>query len=179
MAEDFVIRDATGIADADAIALAHAESWRATYRGILSDAYLDGPIEDERRRLWRARFAEVPAPPTVAAWADDALAGFACAFIREDPHWGSRIDNLHVLPKFKRQGLATRLMRTIASRLVDTAPDVPVYLWVYDVNAPARATYESLGGMLAERAPRTGADGTAAPALRYTWPTPAAIGAGG
>lgn len=177
MTEEFVLRDAAGPADADAIALAHAESWRATYRGILSDSYLDGPIEEERRRLWRARFAENPPPPTVAAWAGENLAGFACAFVNEDRQWGSRIDNLHVLPAFKRRGLATRLMRAIGGRLVDAAPTTPVYLWVYDVNAPARATYESLGGTLTESAPRIGADGTAAPALRYTWPMPAMIGA--
>lgn len=43
--------------DADKIATLHAESWKRAYRGHLSDAYLDGPIEDERRSVWQARFA--------------------------------------------------------------------------------------------------------------------------
>jgi len=176
MVTDFVVRDANGLDDADAIAAAHAESWRATYRGILSDAYLDGPIEEERRNLWRARFADAPPPLTVVGWVGDTLAGFACAFARDDARWGTRIDNLHVLPVFKRRGLATQLMCAVANRIETLAPDTPVYLWVYDVNDAARAAYESLGGRLAERGSRTGADGTDAPALRYTWPSPASIG---
>ena len=38
------IRLAT-LADAEAIAHVHAESWRTAYRGALSDAYLSGPID--------------------------------------------------------------------------------------------------------------------------------------
>lgn len=176
MTTDLMIRDARGLKDANAIAAAHAESWRATYRGILSDDYLDGPILEERQKLWRARFAEEP-PLAVLGFDGDTLAGFVCAFVNEDPRWGSRIDNVHVLPAYKRRGLATRLMCATAERLCTMAPETPVYLWVYEANHAARATYESLGGCLTEQAPRTGADGTDAPALRYIWPAPAAIGA--
>lgn len=175
MVPHFVIRDVRSEGDADAIAAVHAESWRTAYRGILSDAYLDGPIDAERRRLWRARCAD-QAPATVVACNGDMVVGFACAFAEEDTLWGSRIDNLHVLPSHQRQGLATRLLYAVADRLNAMAPEVPVYLWVYVVNQAARATYESLGGRLTERGLRTGADGTTAPALRYTWPTPTAIG---
>ncbi len=176
MMTDFVIRDARGVDDADAIAAVHAASWRATYRGILSDAYLDGPIDEERQRFWRARFTNEPFPLTVAAFVDGSMAGFACAFANEDARWGTRIDNLHVLSGYKRRGLATRLMRALASRIEIVAPETPVYLWVYEVNRAARAAYESLGGRLTEHGSRTGAGGTAAPALRYTWLSPAAIG---
>jgi len=162
--------------DADAIAAAHAESWRATYRGILSDAYLDGPIDEERRNLWRKRFADVSPPLAVVGYAGDTLAGFACAFAKDDARWGTRIDNLHVLPAFKRRRLATGLMRAVADRIDTVAPDTPVYLWVYEVNHAARAAYESLGGRLTEHGSRTGADGTDAPALRYTWKSPAEVG---
>lgn len=173
---DIAIRDARGEDDAHAIAAVQAESWRATYRGILTDAYLAGPIDAERRDFWRARFAD-QVPPTVVACVGDSVVGFACAFAEEDARWGSRIDNLHVLPSHRRRGLATRLMRALADRLEAAAPEVPVYLWVYEVNQTARATYESLGGRLTEQGSRTGADGSVAPALRYTWPMPAAIGA--
>ena len=167
MVPHFVIRDVRSEGDADAIAAVHAESWRTAYRGILSDAYLDGPIDAERRRLWRARCAD-QAPATVVACNGDMVVGFACAFAEEDTRWGSRLDNLHVLPSHQRQGLAPRLLYAVADRLTAIAPEV--------VNQAARATYESLGGRLTERGLRTGADGTTAPALRYTWPTPTAIG---
>lgn len=176
MEPEIVIGDA-GAGDAAAIAAVHAESWRATYRGILGDTYLDGPIEAERERLWRARFTETPPPLVVVARDGAAVVGFACAFPDKDPRWGALIDNLHVLPSHKRRRLATRLMEALARRIAAVSPAAPLYLWAYEVNRAARATYESLGGRRVERAPRTGADGTSAPAIRYTWPSPKAIAA--
>ena len=42
-------------ADIDAIANLHAESWRITYRGQYSDAFLDGPVYEDRLGVWRDR----------------------------------------------------------------------------------------------------------------------------
>lgn len=42
-------------ADADAIAGLHAASWRENYRGILSDAFLDGEVEADRAALRQER----------------------------------------------------------------------------------------------------------------------------
>jgi hypothetical protein len=41
--------------DAEAIAHLHAESWRRTYRGMMSDEFLDGRALENRRRVWRQR----------------------------------------------------------------------------------------------------------------------------
>ena len=69
MVPHFVIRDVRSEGDANAIAAVHAESWRTAYRGILSDAYLDGPIDAERRRLWRARCCgQAPATGVAFNW---------------------------------------------------------------------------------------------------------------
>lgn len=174
MVTDYVIRSATA-ADAPGVAAVNAASWRATYRGILTDAYLDGPIEADRLGVWQERLADGATALVEIACRGDEIVGFACAFAAEDETWGSRIDNLHVLPAHRRQHLASRLMRALAARLHAAEPDLPVYLWVYNVNDAARATYESLGGTLTEQGARTGADGTTAPALRYTWPRPSLI----
>ena len=41
--------------DAAAIATLHAESWRTAYRGLVPDAFLDGPVVEDRMHLWRKR----------------------------------------------------------------------------------------------------------------------------
>ena len=41
------------------IAPIHAESWRATYRGIFTDSYLDGEVAKERLSHWQARVPEL------------------------------------------------------------------------------------------------------------------------
>lgn len=63
-----------GPGDAAVIARLHAASWQAHYRGGLSDAYLDGPVEEERRRVWADRFAAPdPAMSVILAEEDGIL----------------------------------------------------------------------------------------------------------
>ena len=41
--------------DSVAIAAVHAASWRGSYRGILSDKYLNDELESERLSIWKQR----------------------------------------------------------------------------------------------------------------------------
>ena len=136
-----------GLADSEAIADLHAWSWRLNYRGAFTDAYLDGPIVAERRRVWKDRLAE-PAPGQTVILAEQAgsLLGFVCSFADHDRTWGSLIDNLHVTEAHKGQGLGRSLMRETARKLVETAPHRPVYLHVVETNQAARGFYDRLGG---------------------------------
>lgn len=157
-------------ADADAIAHVHAESWRTAYRGALSDAYLSGPIDEERRAVWRERFAHPPAGQYVAVFeADGETVGFVCAYGGHDTQWGTFIDNLHVLPHLKRSGIGRQMMRDAAAWSARTHPGDGMYLWVLESNAPARAFYERIGGEQAGRDTWTPPDGSALPKLRYAW----------
>jgi ribosomal protein S18 acetylase RimI-like enzyme len=69
---DIILRPAVA-GDAPAVAAIHAQSWRATYRGTLRDAYLDGDLTAERLALWRARLA-VPDGGAVGTIAEAARA---------------------------------------------------------------------------------------------------------
>lgn len=162
------LREATA-ADADAIAALHAASWRATYRGILSDAYLDGPIETERRRHWAARLDDGSPPLVLVAPDQDGLAGFICMIGDADPRWGALIDNLHVRPDRHGRGFGRALMRAAAGRLAARMPGRPVHLWVFDGNTAARAAYERMGGRAVERHDHATPEGRAVPAWRYAW----------
>ena len=43
---------AAASADMPAIADIHASSWRVAYRGLFPDAFLDGPLVDNRLAHW-------------------------------------------------------------------------------------------------------------------------------
>src|SRR5580704_8639229 len=53
------------IDDARAIAEVHVESWKSTYRGILSEALLNGLSVETRESFWRGTLAEHEPSPAI------------------------------------------------------------------------------------------------------------------
>ncbi|SDU70663.1 GNAT family N-acetyltransferase [Jiangella alkaliphila] len=138
--------------DAAAVADLQAQSWRATYRGILPDDFLDGDLVAERRAKWTRRFADRAGMLTVLARdADGAVAGFAHSVLDDDAEWGTLLDNLHVRPGLKRQGIGRRLLAETAARLRVIVPGSRMYLWVIEANEAARRFYAAVGGEEAGR----------------------------
>lgn len=174
-----ILREADA-GDIEAIARLHAESWRTAYRGQYSDAYLDGPVIDDRLAVWHERLT-APAPNQHTIVADDAasagsaLAGFACAFGADDARWGTLLDNIHVDPGRKRGGIGTLLIVEMARWAHEQHPDIGFYLWVLEANAPARRFYERLGARNAEAATSEAPGGGSIVGLRYVWDTPGAL----
>jgi ribosomal protein S18 acetylase RimI-like enzyme len=163
------IRQATE-RDADSIAQLHAQSWRTAYRGALSDAYLDGPIEAERIELWRGRFAQsAPNQFIAVAESPEKIVGFVCAYGGDDGRWGTFLDNLHVALEHKRQGIGAQLMGAVASWSARAYPGRGVYLWVLQSNIAAQRFYARLGGENAGSDVWTPPDGSALPKLRIAW----------
>src|SRR5690348_12694220 len=74
--------------NAEAVAALQAASWQRAYRGILSDAYLDRGVLEDRQAVWENRFAQ-PSPLQHVIVADDGglLLGFACVYLNENPIW--------------------------------------------------------------------------------------------
>jgi ribosomal protein S18 acetylase RimI-like enzyme len=158
-------------ADHIPIAELHTASWRAAYRGALSDAYLAGPVIKDRSAVWNERLHR----PTenqivVVSHEGNSVLGFACAFTAEDPQWGSLVDNIHVAQAVRRQGLGARLLAEIAKRCAARNPDAGLHLWVLQSNAEAQRFYEALGGERSGEAIWTAPDGSHIPEFRYAWP---------
>ena len=162
--------------DAGRIAQFHTESWQRTYRGMMSDAFLDGGALDNRRRVWQERLG-TPASNQHVSVAEDAsgLIGFVCAYAAHNPVWGSYIDNLHVAYRVHGHGVGRALMRDAADRLHQAQPDAGVWLWVMEANAGARAFYERLGASNAGTADLPDPGGGSAPNCRYVWASPEAL----
>lgn len=162
--------------DADALADLHALSWRRTYRGILPDHLLDGPLVEEHRASWVARLAQ-GAPESqllLTAREGPSLLGFVCLLLDSDPAWGARLENLHVHPQAKGRGIGGELLGRGRLWLRQVAAGQCMHLWVFEQNLPARRFYEHVGGRQMERAIWELPSGERIPELRYGWsPLPA------
>src|ERR1041384_884220 len=98
--------------DAEPIAALHTDSWQRTYRGMMSDHFLDGAALEDRRRVWRERLGTAGADQLVVVADDSArIVGFICVFARGDAGWGAYIDNLHVVHDWKGRGVGREIGR--------------------------------------------------------------------
>lgn len=156
--------------DAEKIALLHAQSWQRHYRGIMQDAYLDGPVEENRLEVWKGRLHNPQDKQYVlVAEEDDQLCGFACVFAEYDPAWGALLDNLHVSQQYQGKGIGARLLKSAAKWAYMRNPDAGFYLWVFVKNTSARKFYENLGATNQEVVATENPDGGFADACRYVW----------
>lgn len=159
--------------DAPAIAALHADSWRRTYRGVFRDAFLDGPIDDERRATWRARLASADHVPHVAvAVVGSIVRGFVCAYAEADAGWGVFVDNLHVAAADQGAGLGTGLLHTVATWALQVRAARAPYLWVLEPNVPAQRFYQRRGATRHDAVVMENPGGGTATYLRYAWRDP-------
>ena len=116
------------LADSQRIASLHIESWQDAYRGILPDEYLDGPIEKERTNFWRSRLSSDGAERryVVLAETEDTPIAFVCVLLDREPSWGACLDNLHVLPEFKGNGIGRGLLRKAVEWVISVEPGWPM-----------------------------------------------------
>ncbi|MEM1046720.1 MAG: GNAT family N-acetyltransferase [Pseudomonadota bacterium] len=135
-------------ADRDTIASIHAQSWKSAYRDVFPEAFLAGPVDEHLLDMWRAPSDNADDVLFVAEenGANGArLVGFIAVRCRPDPF----IENLHVLPAVRSQGLGRRLMGRAAERLIGTGQSI-AHLWVMENNTRAIRFYEALGGVRGE-----------------------------
>src|SRR5919201_2498535 len=143
-------------ADSEAIGRVHVETRRSAYRGLISDAYLAGLSPAERAARWRTFLADRdPARVLLVAEDDvDAVIGFAAAGPERSGDLKSRgeLYAIYVTPSHQRRGCGRHLMRAATHRLA-VVGFPSMLLWALDANAPARAFYEVLGGIVLRRQP--------------------------
>jgi len=156
-----IIRVATET-DRPAIAAVQSASWRSAYTNVLSKEYLDNRLDDDIAAHWRQQ--EIKDGDVVMVAEDGDLIGFIAIWVRPTPY----IDNLHVLPEFRSQGIGRMLMRTGAKALLD-AGQRTAYLWVVAGNTSAIRFYERLGGSC-PIAPTWICSATWSPTSRYRGP---------
>ncbi|MHA7304184.1 GNAT family N-acetyltransferase [Arthrobacter sp. TMN-49] len=142
MTRNFDLRRAQP-ADAPAMARVHVDTWRETYRGLMSDAVLDDPVLlSWRERFWAAALVDPKYDKNniAVASSDGTIIGIAMS--------GSSLDDaaepqqLHVLyayAAFHGSGVGTALLNEVI------APTAHAALWVADPNPRAQAFYRKNG----------------------------------
>jgi ribosomal protein S18 acetylase RimI-like enzyme len=163
--------------DARVIAKLHAASWRSAYRGILSDAFLDGRADEDRLRVWTERFSQPSAKPmfVLVAENDNDLIGFVCVYPAADNVFGSFVDNLHVVPTLTGRGIGRRLFSDAAKRLIADGYSCGVFLWVLEKNELAWRFYERARGVHTDSAVHLMPDGQKILVRRYHWSSPSSL----
>jgi GNAT superfamily N-acetyltransferase len=166
-----LIREATAV-DAESIARVRVLSWRAAYRGIIDDAYLDAMSVEAGRDRYLRSFDPAPTAgfTRIAADEDGRVVGFATGGAARGavaPRTGE-VWLIYLLPEAQRHGLGTRLMRSMA-RGLDRRGMASMVVWSLAANLPARRFYERLGGRPAgERTSPVGAQRL--DEVSYAWP---------
>ena len=139
------------IADADSIAILHVTARRETYRGILSDGYLDHQPVAEHAERWRGFLGgrDCRVAYHVALDRVGNIVGFgACGPQRQPvPSFDGEIYGLYVLRRAQGEGLGGALMGAMARSLRGIGAR-SISVEVARDNLPARRFYRSLGGEL-------------------------------
>jgi ribosomal protein S18 acetylase RimI-like enzyme len=156
--------------DYAAIANLHTENWKETYRGILSDHYLDHEVGKDRLDTWYKRLQSPSDNQFITiAMSDDLFVGFCCVFLNDDPAYGSLIDNLHVASGFRQAGIGKMLVKESARYVSENADNKKMYLWVFEANSNARIAYQYMGGTNVETVDKENPDGTTSKTCRIFW----------
>lgn len=171
-----IIRPAT-LADAPAVARIHMDSWRTTYRGMVSDDFLDNLLFDDRLARWQQRLA-FEEPGTFAYVAEAApgeVVGFAYGGRERTgyPDYTGELWALHIAVPYQRAGLGKRLTSEVARKLHGMGLN-SILIWVLAENHPARRFYERLGGVYATERVEEFAGGSI-DEVAYGWPDVTAL----
>jgi ribosomal protein S18 acetylase RimI-like enzyme len=159
-----------GPADAEALARAHIQSWRETYRGLLPDAYLARMSEEGHAR----RFAHAllhPGPDDVTLAAADRwdIVGYAQGGpSRRRMADEAEIATLYLVRAAQSHGLGRRLLVGTARALAERGARSLVISVLRD-NFAARGFYEHLGGEAEPPRLEPGPGGALLHEVAYRW----------
>ena len=144
------LRDAA-LSDLALINDIHLRSRRVTYRGQVSDHYLDVALPQASLADWQRKLPELldGAGHVAIAQADGVPVGFVCAFA-PDARGSVYVNNLHALPERKGLGVGTALLDAAAHWARGRGASA-MHLKVLETNVAAIGFYESRGWRRVER----------------------------
>ncbi len=165
---NLTIREAD-IEDAAAIARVQVESWKTTYAGIVSEAFLASLNQEDRMRSWRE---QILASNITIFVAEDEISVFGFAAggeVREKlDHYDAELYAIYLPLERQRQGVGRTLALTLASALT-TKGFTSMLVWVLEQN-PSVSFYQRLGAVqIARKVINIG--GADLQELAFGWPS--------
>ncbi|MDP2856675.1 MAG: GNAT family N-acetyltransferase [Bacillota bacterium] len=143
-----------GEADLRGVAQVHVDTWKATYRGIVPDEFLDSlsyADSEARLRRYLKQIAAGSGDRIYVAESDDGqVAGIATGGKSRADHapLSAEVKSVYVLPSHQRQGVGKRLIDALVTDLASDGFS-SVIICVLKENKNARRFYEGIGGQLA------------------------------
>jgi len=168
--EDITFRRARE-SDAASIAGVRIDSWRASYRGLVPDSYLDSLKPEQSVAMWQQVLAaSSDAACTFVAEAGGEIIGFASGMTVADSRFGcdAELTAICVLPDEQRCGLGRRLLAHVAATLI-AAGARGLMVWVLAKNEGAREFFKALGAEELYNQTFTWDDGTELDEVGLVW----------
>jgi len=134
--------------DGPAVAAVRVASWRAVYRGIVPDSFLEKMDSNEAHWCKVAAGAE-PGTGLLVCEVDGRVAGFACFGSARPPHFefSGELYATYFLPEMIGKGYGAAIVLDAMAGLKSLGHD-DMMLWVIENNLRARRFYASFGGVM-------------------------------
>ena len=134
------------ISDAAVIAGIHVASWRAAFRGLVPDTFLDAMSMEDRAARWRHNLQDSACSILLASEGEQVLgfASFGRCRDKDAPPDEGEIWTMYVDPSAWRRAVGATLMRAALNRLAERGLR-PVRVWVMAKNTRAIAFYQAHG----------------------------------
>ncbi|HTY64845.1 MAG TPA: GNAT family N-acetyltransferase [Acidobacteriota bacterium] len=146
----------------------HVDSWRAAYKGLVPDEYLDH-LDYEKRAVWfREHLGESSPEIFVIVESEEVLGFLTVGPSRDGDLATSKVGEIHGIylsPGRWRQGIGRRVCRYAEDLLLSRGYS-GASLWVFAGNESAKRFYESVG-FAADGASKVLDVGVALDAIRY------------
>lgn len=142
-----LIREAT-VADAEGIARVHVESWRTTYKGLVSEAFLSQLSVEQRKKNWEQNLHNMHQNECVFVALNEAgsIVGFSCGGKNRSPEFShdGELYAIYILEEYQGQGAGKQLVYSVVNELKKQGFR-SMTVWVLQGNSAAHF-YTALGG---------------------------------
>ncbi|MCM2605255.1 GNAT family N-acetyltransferase [Rossellomorea marisflavi] len=136
------------LADAGGIAVVHVESWQSTYRGIVSDRYLDSLSVEEKKVKWEGILSE-DHHTLVCTTKDGLVVGFASVGRERSGEYEGELYAIYLLREYQGRGIGRELFsRSISSLKALGFQDM--FIWVLRENSSKTFYYSYQTEMVKE-----------------------------
>ena len=156
--------------DAAQIAQVNHEAWLSTYRGILTEAYLESRSLDDQVQIWQSTLAQPsPSENRFVALAGSQVIGYCGGGRNPDTRspFQSELFGIYLLQEYQRQGVGHQLVHVLA-RWLQKQGSKSMLVWVMDKN-PYRRFYEKIGGELLDQTRDVDYGGAKLTVVSYGW----------
>ena len=136
--------------DAPGIARVRVDSWHATYRGMIPDAYLDGMQVEASTAIWDRVLTAGPNTTSVfVAEHAGEVVGFASGAMPKEPKHDldAELVAIYLRREFQHAGFGRQMVGAVVDAQREHGA-TGLLTWVIAGNKAARAFYERLGGEL-------------------------------